>query len=86
MIRLRPLIGQPSFPPPKKKSLYAPPLTPAETKILVLLSASVGIFFLNYAWVLLVGLVGHFFVLWYLIDVSPAMFEMLISKEIVDGK
>ena len=27
----------------------------------------------------------HFFVLWYWIDVSPAMFKMLISKEIVDG-
>ena len=29
---------------------------------------------------------GHFFVLWYWIDVSPAMIKMLISKEIVDGK
>ena len=27
----------------------------------------------------------HFFVLWYWIDVSPAMVEMLISNEIVDG-
>ena len=30
--------------------------------------------------------IGHFFVLWYWIDVSPAIFKMLISKEIVDGK
>ena len=28
----------------------------------------------------------HFFVLWYWIDGSPAIFKMLISKEIVDGK
>ena len=27
---------------------------------------------------------GHFFVLWYWIDVSPAMLKMLISKNIVD--
>jgi hypothetical protein len=27
----------------------------------------------------------HFFVLWYYIDVSPAIVKMLISKEIVDG-
>ena len=27
----------------------------------------------------------HFFDLWYWIDVSPAMFKMFISKEMVDG-
>ena len=36
-------------------------------------------------WGELDSLHGHFFVLWYFIDVSPAMFKMLISKEIVDG-
>ena len=64
------------LPDPAPFSLLLPDLAPSCSllRILLLLVCS-----------FLICLLRHFFVLWYWIDVSPAMVKIFFSKEIVDG-